>query len=191
MNVLLSTLDEPPREVDQLAVLRQIIRDPQVCLAMADKNPQTLADACAAAVNAMPTALASRSPALGRTPVLPKPGPQPMHSVRSNRHEHNIRPPHGHVNQRPPFHARPSFNHMMMPPTMQHGIVAPLPQLHAYTMHAPSHHIAASPTQLQAATAPAQLAARVQRFAPPTYVPPMYDTSYNVEEPRLGRLTDA
>lgn len=159
MNELLSTLDEPPREVDQIAVLRQFIRDPQVRLAMSEKNPQTLADAYAAAVNAMTAVRTSRAQAPTRTPTTPKPQPRPPQAGRGGRHGSHPRPPHGQFNPRPPFHARPSFNHMMMPPTMQYGTVAPRPQLHTATMQVPSPHTAAAPTPLQAATASAQLAA--------------------------------
>lgn len=53
MNELLSMLDDPPKAVDQVAVFRPVIRDPQVRLAMTAKEPKTLADAYAAAVIAM------------------------------------------------------------------------------------------------------------------------------------------
>ena len=161
MTELLSNLEDPPKEVDKIATLRKVIREPTIRLELDRSEPKTLEEAYAAAVNA---ATAVRSARASATNTNSKSNPP--------RSQSNQRPGRGSFRAQRTFAPRPHFNQMHVPPSGMH----------------PAH--AASQVHAATAMHPAPTIHPSQAYAPPFMSQHMMHTETREEFPRLARLDD-
>ena len=163
MTELLSNLEDPPKEVERIATLRKVIREPTIRLELDRSEPKTLEEAYAAAVNA---AMAVRSARASATTTNEKSNNQP-------RPQSNQRPGQGNFRaQQTSFAPRPQFNHIHVPPSAMHPAHA-ASQVHAATVMHPAPTIHPS-----------------HAYAPPFMSQHMMHTATQEEFPRLARLDD-
>ena len=163
MTELLSNLEDPHKEVDQITTLRKVIREPTIRLELDRSEPKTLEEAYAAVVNAA-TAVRSARASATTTNAKSNNQPRPQSNQRPGREIFRA--------QRTSFAPRPRFNHMHVPPSAMH----------------PAH----AASQVHAATAmhPAPTIHPSQAYAPPFMSQHMMHAETQEEFPRLARLDD-
>ena len=178
MTEILSNLEDPPKEIDKIATLRKIIREPTIRLELDRAEPSTLEEAYTAAVNAATAVKSARGSAPDHGS---RPQPRSQSSQRPGRGNSrpNTRSQRNSFAPQTQFTPRPQFNHMHTQATAMHTAHT-APHVHAATVMTP----AAATFHGQSQT----------MYAPP--VPVMPDATvhapnmYHEEYPRIARLDE-